>query len=206
MPVTLYKRQRQIMDYIKQYIQKQGFSPTLQEIANAMGVSSLATVHEHLQALEKKGIIKKFQGAVRGLQVLDQKINAALDGIEIPLVGMIAAGSPIEAIEDPATTITIAPAMVSEKARTFALLVRGQSMKDMGILDGDFVICEQKSYANAGDVVVALLENEMATLKRFYREGKMVKLVPANSEMLPILVPEDKIKIQGVVKGVIRRY
>ncbi|PIS22886.1 repressor LexA [candidate division WWE3 bacterium CG08_land_8_20_14_0_20_40_13] len=206
MPVTIYNRQRQILDFIKQYIQKNGFSPTLAEIGKAMGLSSLATVHEHLQALEKKGVIKKFQGAVRGIDLLEQKIVAALDGIEIPLVGMIAAGLPIEAIEDPSSTVTVAPSLISEKKRNFALLVKGLSMKDMGILDGDYVICEQQNYADEGDVVVALLENDLATLKRYYREGKMIKLVPANSEMLPILVDEDKIKIQGVVKGVIRRY
>ena len=206
MPVTIYNRQRQILDFIKQYIQKNGFSPTLAEIGKAMGLSSLATVHEHLQALEKKGVIKKFQGTVRGIDLLEQKIVAALDGIEIPLVGMIAAGLPIEAIEDPSSTVTVAPSLISEKKRNFALLVKGLSMKDMGILDGDYVICEQQNYADEGDVVVALLENDLATLKRYYREGKMIKLVPANSEMLPILVDEDKIKIQGVVKGVIRRY
>jgi repressor LexA len=202
----MYNRQRQILDFIKQYIQKNGFSPTLRDIANAMGLSSLATVHEHLQSMEKKGVIKKFQGAVRGLDVVEQKISAALDGIEIPLVGMIAAGKPIDAIEDPNSTITVAPSLVSDKKRNFALLVKGTSMKDMGILDGDYVICNEQNYANEGDVVVALLENEVATLKRYSREGKMIKLVPANSEMLPILVEEDKIRIQGVVKGVIRRY
>jgi len=206
MPITIYKRQRQILDFIKQYIQKNGFSPTLAEIGRAMNLSSLATVHEHLQSLEKKGIIKKFQGAVRGIDVLEKKLTQALEGIEIPLVGTIAAGSPIEAIEDPSSLIAVPSVMVSSKKRSFALLVRGQSMKEMGILDGDFVVCNEQNYANEGDVVVALLENEVATLKRYFRDGKMIKLVPANSEMLPILVEEDKIKIQGVVKGVIRRY
>jgi len=206
MAVTLYKRQREILDYIKQFISKNGFSPTLQEIAGAMGLSSLATVHEHLQALEKKGVIKKFEGAVRGIDVIDQKLEGILEGLDIPLVGLITAGEPIEAVADPTATITVSPTLVSGKKRTYALLVRGQSMKDVGILDGDYVIVEQRDYAKEGEVVVALLENEFATLKKYYREGKKIKLVPANSEMQPIYVDEDKIKIQGVVRGVIRRY
>lgn len=128
MPVTLYKRQREILDFLRQYIQKRGFSPTLQEIADALELSSLATVHEHLQALVKKGVIKRYEGAVRGLEVLDQRISAVLEGIDVPLVGYIAAGRPIEAIEDLTTTITISPSLITGKKRAFVLQVKGESM------------------------------------------------------------------------------
>lgn len=204
MPVTLYKRQRQIVDYISQYIQKSGYSPTLQEIADAMGLSSLATVHEHLEALVKKKVIRKFEGAVRGLEIIDERISQALQGVEIPLVGYIAAGQPIEAIEDPTTTVLVSPEMVSTKKRTFVLQVKGDSMREMGILDGDYVVCEESTTANNGEVVVALLDDGFATLKRFYREKNRIRLEPANAEMSPIYAKE--VKIQGKVVGVVRRY
>ena len=204
MPVTLYKRQRQIVDYISQYIQKSGYSPTLQEIADAMGLSSLATVHEHLEALVKKKVIRKFEGAVRGLEIIDERISQALQGVEIPLVGYIAAGQPIEAIEDPTTTVLVSPEMVSTKKRTFVLQVKGDSMREMGILDGDYVVCEETTIANNGEVVVALLDDGFATLKCFYREKTRIRLEPANAEMSPIYAKE--VKIQGKVVGVVRRY
>jgi len=204
MPVTLYKRQRQILEFINQYIQKNGYSPTLQEIANAMGLSSLATVHEHLQTLAKKGVLRRYEGAVRGLEVVEQTRSPILEGLELPLVGYIAAGKPIEAIEDPDQTMSIPPQLVSGKKRSFVLQVKGESMKDDGILDSDFVVCEQTNTANNGDIVVALLENGVATLKRFFKEKNRVKLEPANAQMQPIYVTE--VTIQGIVRAVIRKY
>src|SRR3990167_3907756 len=129
-PVTIYRKQKQILDYISQYIQKNGTSPTLQEIANAMNLSSLATVHEHLQALERKGVIERFEGTVRGINILDETIDAALQGVQLPLVGYIAAGEPIEAIENPLETIAVAPDLVSKHRRCYVLQVRGDSMVD----------------------------------------------------------------------------
>lgn len=204
MPVTLYKRQKQILDFIGQYIQKNGYSPTLQEIANAMGLSSLATVHEHLQTLAKKGVLRKYEGSVRGLEVIEQTRAPILEGLELPLVGYIAAGKPIEAIEDPDQTMSIPPQLVSGKKRSFVLQVKGESMKDDGILDSDFVICEQANTATNGDIVVALLENGVATLKRFFREKDRIKLEPANTQMQPIYATE--VIIQGIVRAVIRKY
>jgi len=204
MPITLYRRQKQVLDFISQYISKNGTSPTLQEIADALNLSSLATVHEHLESLVKKGLIKKYQGAVRGLEVLDHQLGQALEGIEVPLVGYIAAGQPIEAIEDPSETITISPQMVSSRRRTFVLQVKGDSMKEAGILDGDYVVVEQQETATNGDVVVALLENGLATLKRFFKEKGRIRLQPANSAMEPIYA--TNVRIQGRVAGVIRRY
>ena len=204
MPVTLYKRQKQILEFISQYIQKNSFSPTLQEIADAMSLSSLATVHEHLQTLSKKGVLRKYEGSVRGLDIVGSKVSQTLGGLELPLVGYIAAGKPIEAIEDPNQTMQVPPQVVSGKKRSFILQVKGCSMKDDGILDNDFVVCEQANTATNGEIVVALLENGVATLKRFFKEKNRVRLEPANSEMQPIYATE--VTIQGVVKAVIRRY
>ena len=204
MPITLYRRQKQILDFIKQYIDKYSYSPTLGEIAEAIGVSSLATVHEHLQALSSKGVIKRFEGAVRGIEVLDQKISSTLAGIELPILGFIAAGQPIMTYTDPDASIKVAPAMLSGKKRSYVLQVKGDSMIEEGILDGDHVIIEEQSDARDGDIVVALLENGLATLKRFFREANRIRLEPANSSMAPIYATD--VKIQGKCVGVIRRF
>jgi len=204
MPVTLYRRQKQILDFISQYIQKYGSSPTLVEIAEAMGLSSLATVHEHLEALEKKKMIMRFKGAVRGIKVLSEGLAGALEGIEVPLVGYIAAGKPIEATPDPTETITISPSLISGKRRAFVLQVKGESMIEDGILDHDYVVVEQQETAENGDIVVALLENGFATLKRFFKEKDRIRLEPANVRMEPIYA--RNVRIQGRVVGVIRRY
>ena len=204
MPITLYRRQKQILDFIKQYIDKYGYSPTLGEIAEAMGVSSLATIHEHLQALVAKGVIKKFEGAVRGIEVMDQVISKQLTGIELPILGFIAAGQPIQVYTDPDATIKVSPSMVSGKKRSYVLQVKGDSMIEDGILDGDHVIIEEQSTANNGHIVVALLDNGLATLKRFYKEKDRIRLEPANSSMSPIYATD--VKIQGKCVGVIRRF
>ncbi|MBI2601364.1 transcriptional repressor LexA [Candidatus Daviesbacteria bacterium] len=204
MPITLYKRQKQILDFIKQYIDKYSYSPTLGEIAEALGVSSLATVHEHLQALVKKGVIKRFEGAVRGIEVIDDAISRHLQGIELPILGYIAAGQPLMAYTDPDASIKVSPSMVSGKKRSYVLQVKGDSMIEEGILDGDYVIIEQQDYALDGDIVVALLDNGLATLKRFFKEKDRVRLEPANSTMQPIYATE--VKIQGRCVGVIRRF
>ncbi|MBU1000840.1 transcriptional repressor LexA [Patescibacteria group bacterium] len=204
MPVTLYRRQKQILGFIKQYIDKYGYSPTLSEIAVSIGVSSLATVHEHLQALVLKGVIKKFEGAVRGIEVLDQKISSSLKGIELPILGFIAAGQPIMTYTDPDATVKVAPNMISGKKRSYVLQVRGDSMIEDGILDGDHVIIEEQNTAEDGDIVVALLDNGLATLKKFFKEPGRVRLEPANSQMSPIYATD--VEIQGKCVGVIRRF
>lgn len=204
MPVTLYKRQRQIVDFIAQYTQKNGYSPTLKEIADCLGVSSLATVHEHLNALVKKRVIRKFEGAVRGIELIDKKIGSVIDGVELPVMGFIAAGKPIEPITDPNATITVSPQMLTGKKRSFVLQVKGDSMIEDGILDGDYVVIEEKNEANDGEIVVALLENGLATLKRFYKEATRIRLEPANATMRPIYA--TNVRIQGKCVGVIRRF
>lgn len=205
MTVTLYRRQRQIVEYISQFIQKNGYSPTLSEIAGAIGVSSLATVHEHLQALEKKNIIKKFEGAIRGITLVDRG-NTETASIELPILGFIAAGRPIEPLTDPNASMKVASSMLSGKKRAFVLQVKGDSMIEEGIFDHDYVIIEECDVAGVkdGDIVVALLENGLATLKRFFKERTRIRLEPANSSMSPIFA--INVKVQGKCVGVIRKF
>lgn len=207
MPVKLYKRQRQILDFISQYIQRNGYSPTLAEIAQALGVSSLATVHEHLETMEKKGVIKRREGAVRSIEITEKDMalrSQTPASVELPVLGFIAAGAPIEPYTDPNAVLGIPPTMVSPKRRAFVLQVKGDSMIDAGILDRDFVVIEQTEEAKNGEVVVALLENGFATLKRYFKEATRIRLEPANSTMSPIFT--TRARIQGRCVGVIRRY
>lgn len=204
MPVTLYRRQKQIIDFVAQYIQRNGHSPTLQEIANAMGLSSLATVHEHIATLVRKGVLKKFDGSVRGLEIVDERYSPQGSGLNLPILGYIAAGKPIEPHTDPNASLGVSPTMVSGKKRSFVLQVKGDSMVDEGILDGDFVVVEEDRQVVNGDIVVALLENGLATLKRFFKEATRIRLEPANSKMSPIYA--TNVKIQGKVVGVIRKF
>lgn len=203
MPVVIYKRQKQILDFINQYIQKNGYAPTLQQIADAIGVSSLATVHEHLASMAKKKLIKKYEGSVRGIELVGKR-GIIENKIELPVLGFIAAGAPIEPYTDPNSCIDVPPGMLSGNKRSFVLQVKGESMIEDGILDGDFVVVEEQENANNGDIVVALLENGFATLKRFFKETSRIKLAPANSKMSPIYV--TSVKIQGKVVGVIRKF
>jgi len=204
MAVTLYKRQRQIVDFIAQYIERNGYSPTLSEIATAINVSSLATVHEHLQALIKKKIIRKYEGAVRGIELLDKTIGQALKAVELPILGFIAAGRPIEPHTDPNASFKVSPTMLTGQKKAFVLQVSGDSMIEEGIFSGDFVVCEETNEAFDGDIVVALLENGLATLKKFFKEKTRIRLEPANSKMSPIYA--TRVRIQGKVVGVVRHY
>lgn len=204
MAVTLYKRQRQIVDFLAQYIQKNGYAPTLQEIADSIGVSSLATVHEHLQALERKKIIKKHEGAVRGIELVDRTFLNVSESIDLPWLGYIAAGSPIEPHPDQDASFKVSPEMISGKKRSYVLQVKGQSMIEDHIDDGDYVVIEETNDVSNGDIVVALLDNGLATLKRYYREVTRVRLEPANSNMSPIYA--TNVKIQGRVVGLIRKF
>ncbi len=203
MPVTLYKRQRQIMDFIGQYIQKNGFAPTLQEIADSIGVSSLATVHEHLTALEKKKVIKRYDGKVRGIELLDNTFVNISESIDLPLLGYIAAGQPIEPYEEN-ETFKVSPEMISGKKRAYVLQVKGESMIEDHIADGDYVVVEETQNVSNGDIVVALLDNGLATLKRYYKEVTRIRLEPANANMSPIYA--TNVQIQGRVVGLVRKF
>ena len=204
MATVIYKRQRQILDYLNSYIAKYRHAPTLVEIAKKLGVKSLATVHEHLQTLEKKGLIKKSSGIVRSIELVDQKIGEIVSGIELPLSGFIAAGSPIEPYTDPSATFAISANMVSRDKKAYVLQVKGESMIEDGILEGDFVVIEETNVARDGDIVVAMIENGVVTLKRFFKEKDRIRLEPANSAMEPIFAKD--VVIQGKCVAVIRRY
>jgi repressor LexA len=204
MPVVVYRKQRQILDFLSQYIQKNGYAPTLREVAQAVGVRSLATVHEHITEMVKRGLVRRFKGSFRGLEVLENRLAENIKGIDLPVLGFIAAGQPLEPVTDPNAKIAVSPELISGKRRAFVLQVKGNSLIEDGILDGDFVIVEEQNEAKNGDLVVALLENGFATLKRFFKEATRVRLEPANAQMQPIFAKD--VRIQGRVTGLVRRY
>ncbi|KKR58005.1 repressor LexA [Candidatus Curtissbacteria bacterium RIFOXYB1_FULL_41_59] len=204
MATVLYRRQKQIVNFLNRYIEKFGHAPTLVEIAKHLGVRSLATVHEHLQVLEKKGLIKKISGISRGIELIDQGIGKLVKGIELPILGFIAAGAPIEPYTDPNSRFTVPDNMISPSKKSYVLQVKGESMIEEGILDGDFVVVEEANQARDGDIVVAMIDNGVVTLKRFFKEKDRVRLEPANSSMEPIFA--KNVIIQGKCVGVIRRY
>lgn len=205
MPKILYKRQKEILDFIKQRVLMTGFAPTLTEIADYLGLSSLSTVHEHLAVLEKKGFIRRYKGAVRGIELLEQEDNFGQTySVELPVLGYIACGEPIEPYEDPNATLGVNPALLRSNKSSYVLQARGDSMVDDGILDGDYVVIEETQDVKNGEIVVAMLPGGFATLKRFYREENRIRLQPANSTMSPIYV--KSVEIRGRVVAVIRRF
>ena len=210
MAVTLYPRQRQILKFIEEYIDENIQAPTLTEIRDYLGVKSLSTVHAHLRRLEEKGLIEKDRSAERGINLILQAGKFAGEIIQVPLVGMIAAGSPIEAIEELGETIPIPSELVGNK-HVYALRVKGDSMIEHLIADGDTIVVEKVDTANNGDVVVALLEDGSATLKEFHKEKdpitkvSYVRLQPKNEKYDPIIV-KDGVTIQGKLVAVLRKY
>jgi repressor LexA len=207
--VTLTKRQKEVLDFLVSFMNKNGYSPSFEEIARSLKLTSLATVHKHISTLERKGFVRRGYNQSRSIEVtqLPKPVRTqVLDRhtVEIPLAGRIAAGKPLEAIED-RDTLSLGEFARSDK--TFALQVKGNSMVEDHILSGDYVVIEPTQVANPGEIVVALIDGEEATLKRFYREaGGKIRLQPANSEMEPIIVPAADVKIQGRVVGVLRKY
>jgi|SRR5215470_2778385 len=193
-------RQAEILTYVRDYQERFGYSPTLQEIGDYLGISKV-TVFEHLTALEKRGLVHRGKHKARSLEVGDHVRLPADRSTVLPLVGRVAAGAPIEAIENP-ESIDL-ETMFASRQKTFVLEVKGDSMIDDQICDGDYVVCEKRESADNGQTVVALLDNGEATLKRFYRERGRYRLQPANSKYHPIYT--DKLDIQGIVVGIIRR-
>lgn len=205
MPTVLYKRQKQILDYINQNINKWGYAPTLTEIAEYLGLSSLATVHEHLAVLEKKGLIRRYKGAVRGIEVLENDCEPKFNSlIELPIMGFIACGEPIEPYTDPNAMLSVNSNLIRPGDKSYVLQAKGDSMIDDGILNGDYVVVKEQQFANNGDIVVAVLKNGFATLKRFYKEINRIRLQPANSTMSPIYVTD--VEVRGKVVAVIRQF
>jgi repressor LexA len=206
--MALTKRQREIFDFICGFVEEQGYSPSLEEIAEHFDLSSVATVHKHVQHLVEKGLLRKAWNRSRSVEPVPQVSQESDEdsGLTmLPLVGTVAAGSPIEAIEDHETT-AVPSEMAGRAGDSFVLRVRGDSMIEDQICSGDLVVVEKRSEARNGQTVVALIDGSDATLKRFYREGSQVKLVPANKNMEPILVPAGQVTIRGVVRGLLRTY
>ena len=207
MATILYKRQKEILDYIEKNISKSGCAPTLTEIAQNFGLSSLSTVHEHLAVLEKKGLIRRYKGAIRGIELLEKETEkkAFLSStIELPVLGFIACGEPIEPYTDPNATLSVNSSFVRPGDKSFVLQAKGDSMIEDGILNGDYVVVKEQQNAYNGDIVVAVLKNGFATLKRFYKEATRIRLQPADSTMSPIYVTD--VEIRGKVVAVIRHF
>lgn len=198
----LTKRQREILDYLQEFIQRHGYAPSLEEIGRRFNLSSLATVHKHLTNLQEKGFIKRAWNRSRSVELVPTRVGTR--AVELPMLGYVAAGAPIEAVAGN-ETIAVPEDLVGRR-ETYVLRVRGNSMIDEQIRDGDTVIVERRSDARDGDTVVAVLRGEEATLKRFQRRGATVRLVPANARMKPIEVPAREVEIRGVVRALLRRY
>jgi repressor LexA len=201
--MALTKKQRQILDFVETFVVSNGYSPSYEEIADAFDYSSLATVHEHLTNLETKGFLRKNYNKSRSLEVVQADLHAL--AVELPLLGAVAAGLPIEAVADQ-ETITVPHDMV-RRGNNYVLRVKGDSMIDEQIRDGDYIVVNSRETAENGEMVVALVHEEGATVKKFYRERDgRVRLQPANPTMLPMYFPGDAVRIQGIVVGVIRKY
>ncbi len=198
----LTKRQREILDYLNDFIQQHGYAPSLEEIGRRFSLSSLATVHKHLTNLQEKGVIRRAWNRSRSVELVQTRSGGR--AVELPLLGYVAAGMPIEAIAGNESIMV--PDDFVGKQDTYVLRVRGDSMIDEQIRDGDYVIVEDRKTAENGEMVVALLEGSDVTLKKFYRENGQVRLQPANPAMQPLVIPAERVQVQGVVIGVMRRY
>ncbi|HEX9221918.1 MAG TPA: transcriptional repressor LexA [Candidatus Acidoferrales bacterium] len=207
--MALTKRQKEVLDFLVSFLNKHGYSPSFEEMAKSLKLTSLATVHKHVTTLEKKGFIRRGYNQSRSIEVtqLPKPVREqviARQTMELPLAGRIAAGRPLEAVEE---RETISLGDFAHARNCFVLQVKGNSMIEDHILDGDFIVVEQTQVANPGEIVVALVRDSEATLKRFYREaGGKIRLQPANSELQPLVVPGQDVKIQGRVISVLRKY
>jgi repressor LexA len=200
----LTKRQRQILDFIRDFQEGEGYSPSLEEIGAHLGLSAVSTVHEHLSNLEAKGLLRRGWNRSRSIEPLSEEHLPGRDGLEVPLAGTVAAGSPIEAIEIP-ESVALPPGFTG-RGETFALRVRGMSMTGDGILDGDMIIVEKRQRVENGALAVVLIDGAEATVKRFYQKGGSVTLRPSNPEMEDIVLPAVRVEVSGVVVGLLRRY
>lgn len=218
--MALTKRQRQVYDYIAEFVQSKGYSPSFEEIGSGLGLSSLATVHKHISNLERKGLLRRDYNRSRSLDILAPRGRmktamqaaataagmaqaGAMAAASLPLVGRIAAGQPVETLENPES---ISLSDITRSRDVFVLEVRGDSMQDEHIVSGDYVLVEKMKTARNGEIVVALVDNNETTLKRFYKEGDKIRLQPANSKMQPIVLPAAAVQVQGRVIGILRKY
>ena len=210
--MVLTRRQRQVMDFIAGFLQEHGYSPSFQEMADGLGLSSLATVHKHILTLERKGFLRRGPNQSRSIEpgprylqeVRRARQERTLTLSELPLLGRIAAGQPVEALEQPST---ISLSDFARQKDVFVLQVKGESMIEDHILDGDYILVEKTSAVSDGDIVVALVSGAESTLKRFYREADgRIRLQPANARLKPLVLPAEEVAVQGRVMGVLRRY
>jgi len=200
--MALTRRQREIFDFIRGFIDAHGYSPSLEEIGRHFGLTSVATVHKHVQRLVEKKLLRK--GANRSRSVEPTSIETSTM-VPVPLLGVVAAGAPLESVEVP-ETITVPQEMLPRSGRCFALRVRGDSMIEEQIRDGDVVIVESQAEAADGETVVALVRGHEVTLKKLQRRGDSVRLVPANAALRALELPAADVVVQGVVRGLLRRY
>jgi len=202
--VPLTRRQHEILDYLRAHIADRGYAPSFEEIAERFQFQSLATVHEHLTNLERKGYIRRAHNESRAIEIVPPKGQTG--ATELPLLGLVAAGAPIEALTDN-ETFAVPDELLPRRGRSYVLRVRGSSMIDEHIKDGDYVVVQERTQADNGETVVALLNGAGATVKKYYREpGGWIRLQPANAELSPLRVNERDVMVQGVVVGVIRKY
>lgn len=202
-PDPLTPRQRTVLDFIRRFFAEWGYAPTIAEIGNGLGLSSTSTVHKHLKILVDKGHLEALPRRSRGLTVKPHTVVVS-QSVEVPMLGRVTAGQPIQINEIP-ETVNLPESMLG-KGETFVLEVRGESMIDEAIKDGDLVIVEKRDTANNGDMVIACIENDEVTLKRIYREGNRVRLQPSNPAMPPIIIENQDVTIKGIVIGVLRKY
>jgi repressor LexA len=200
--MAITRRQKEVIDFLSSFTQKNGYSPSYEEIAAGLGLSSLATVHKHITNLQTKGLLQRAHNRSRSIDVLPPR-NGKKGADRLPLMGRIAAGHPVEAVE---SSESISLNDIIGNRDVFALEVRGDSMRDEHIVSGDYVLVERTRTAREGEIIVALIDGAEATLKRFYREGTMIRLQPSNAEMAPIYAPAASVAIQGKVLGVLRKY
>lgn len=208
--MVLTRRQREVMEFIAGFLQEHGYSPSFQEMARGLGLSSLATVHKHILTLERKGFLRRGYNQSRSIEPGPRYLQEARRArqertrAELPLLGRIAAGQPLEALEQPST---ISLGDFTRQKDVFVLQVKGDSMIEEHILDGDYILVEKTSAASDGDIVVALVGGAESTLKRFYREADgRIRLQPANVRLKPLVLPAEEVAVQGRVMGVLRRY
>jgi repressor LexA len=200
--MAVTRRQKEVLDFITGFVQRNGYSPSFEEIARGLDLKSLATVHKHITNLQNKGLLQRAHNRSRSIDVLPPRTRARQNE-RLPLMGRIAAGLPVETSENP-ESISLGDIIGSREV--FALQVRGESMRDEHIVDGDYVLVERTNVARQGDIVVALVRGSETTLKRFYLEGSLVRLQPSNAEMNPIFVSAAQVAIQGRVLGMLRKY
>ena len=201
--MAITRRQKEVLDFLTQFVQQNGYSPSYEEIARDLDLSSLATVHKHITNLQTKGLLQRAHNRSRSIDVLPARSSKRSFSDRLPLMGRIAAGQPVEAIE---TAESISLGDIIGNREVFALEVRGESMRDEHIVSGDYVLVERTKTAREGEIIVALVDGTDATLKRFYREGNMIRLQPSNAEMAPIFAPAASVTIQGKVLGILRKY